>query len=362
MKILGILFRLIYSLFILAALGIYTQAPAGVSIESYSLLITPDALVEMFTTINWVSIAALTLVVLACLRILDMVWNVLFCVSTLLVTVCSLYLAFGPGIALPTPLDANSWVETFCNLPRNYPVPALIVACIFAIGWLIATASLRIAITAILSYVLWYICAEMFHYIVYLWSEAPHPSMPEVLHTLQAAPWIAAAIPGAFFLIYALVMSFFETFISRREDEQEEEAEQAERQKKKQAEQKAHQAKLAAVEQEKKEDKIIDAIPPEAEGLPIGREPKVIIPPAPIKKILPPVVAKKEEPVKEKPKAEEPKKEEPAKEAPAKEEPKPETKPEEPSKEETKQEESKPEEPVKDEPQQTDSKPEEKKD
>lgn len=352
MKILGILFRLIYSLLILAALGIYTQAPAGASIESYSLLITPDALVEMFTTINWVSITALALVVLACLRILDMVWNVLFCVSTLLVTVCSLYLAFGPGIALPTPLDANSWAESFCNLPRCYPVPALIVSCIFAIGWLIATASLRIAITAIISYVLWYICSEMFHYIVYLWSEAPHPSMPEVLHTLQAAPWIAAAIPGAFFLIYALVMSFFETFISRREDEQEEEAEQAARQKKKQAEQKAHQAKPAAVEPEKKEVKMVDAIPPEAEGLPIGREPKEIIPPAPLKKILPPVVEKKEEPAKEAPKADEPKKEEPAKEAP-----KPETKPEEPAKED-----AKPEEAAKDKPQQTDSEPEEKKD
>lgn len=316
MKILGIFFRLIYSLLILIALGLYAQAPSGVSLESYSLLITTDALLEMFTTFNWVSVLSVILIALACLRILDMVWNVLFCMSTILVTVCSLYLAFGAGIALPTPLDGNSWVESFCALPQNFPVPALIIVCIFAIGWLIATASLRIAITSLVSYILWYICSEMFHYIVYLWSEAPHPSMPEVLHTLQAAPWIAAAIPGAFFLIYALVMSFFETFISRREAEQEEEAQLAAKQKKeeqaKKAAEQAAKVKAAALAAKKAEAAAND-VPPEAEGLPVGREPKVIIPPAPIKAATPPAPAKKEEP-----------KPEPTKEAPKQEVAKPE--------------------------------------
>lgn len=349
MKILGILFRLLYSLLILIAIGIYAQAPAGVSLESYSLLISPDTLLELFTSVNWVSVLAVVLIVLACLRILDMVWNVLFCASTLLVTICSLYLAFGAGVAMPTPLDGNSWVESFCALPQSYPVPALIVACIFAIGWLIATASLRIAITSLVSYMLWYICSEMFHYIVYLWSEAPHPSMPEVLHTLQAAPWISAAIPGAFFLIYALVMSFFETFISRREDEQIEEAENAAKQKlleqaRKEAQKAAAEAKAMALAKAKRSDsKDEKAAPPELEGLPVGRESKVIIPPAPLKKATPPASEKKEEPVKEQPT---PEKEPEKKEETPKEEPAPDTDSKEsPTKEEPKKEEPKEESP-----------------
>lgn len=327
MKILGILFRLIYSLLILIALSIYAQATPGVSLEAYSLLITPDTLIEMFTTINWVSVLFIILIVLACFRILDMVWNVLFCLSTILVTVCSLYLAFGSGIALPTPLDGNKWMELFCNLPQHYPVPTVIVTCVFAIGWLIATASLRIAITSLISYALWYICSEMFHYIVYLWSEAPHPAMPEVLHTLQAAPWIAAAIPGAFFLIYALVMSFFETFISRKEEEQEEEAEQAIKQKKQEKEKKNEEAQKAEkLREAAKHDKpqtpfMDDSIPPEAEGLPIGRDPKTIIPPEPLKHEPSPTEIKKEEPTQQPMPEEEPKKEEHKQETEKKEEP-----------------------------------------
>ncbi len=225
MNILGTLFRLICSWLILVVLAVYTTAPEHVAPSAFTECFNAETLRPMFTTVNWVSITAVILLVLAILRIQELIWNVVYAAATILCIGFGVCAVMDPGIALPAAIETNRAVLDFCALPQSYPVPAIIIIAVFAMGWLCSTAPFRIMFTCILSVALWYGCSEVFSYMVGTWAKSPNPSMPELLHAIQSSPWIIAAIPGAFFLVYALLTSFIETFISRREDARKERAE-----------------------------------------------------------------------------------------------------------------------------------------
>lgn len=218
MNILGTLFRLICSWLVLVVMAVYTTAPEHISPTAFAGCFSAESLLPLFTTVNRVSITAVVLLVLAALRIQELMWNVVYAAATILCIGFGICAIMDPGIALPTAIETNRAVLDFCALPQSYPVPAIIIIAIFAMGWLCSTAPFRIMFTCILSVALWYGSSEVFSYMVGMWAKSPNPSMPELLHAIQTSPWIIAAIPGAFFLVYALLTSFIETFISRRED------------------------------------------------------------------------------------------------------------------------------------------------
>lgn len=218
MKALGILVRLLCSLAVLIAVALYLQAAlCNISPEQFAETLTPESIIALFTSLNWVSITAAALVLLALLRLLDMAWNVLFCLSFIPVLFCGLYAAFGESIALPAPLQGNEYMITFCTLPQSYPVPALIGVGIFALGWLASTAPFRIALSTLISFGLWYGLTFLIHMVIVTrWAETPAPAQPEILTMVLANPWLMAALPGAFFLVYAVLVAFFETFLSAK--------------------------------------------------------------------------------------------------------------------------------------------------
>ena len=217
MKALGILVRLLCSLVVLLAVALYLEmGTCAIAPEQFAAGITPEHLAAFFTSLNWVSITAGALVLLALLRILDMAWNIAFCLSFVPVLFCGLWTVWGPAVALPVPLQGNACMTAFCTLPQDYPVPALIVMGIFAMGWLASTAPFRIAITSLVSFGLWYGVTFLAHHVIVCrWADTPTPAQPEVLAMVLANPWLIAAIPGAFFLVYAVLVAFFETFLSR---------------------------------------------------------------------------------------------------------------------------------------------------
>ncbi len=225
MNILGTLFRLICSWLILVVIAVYATAPEHIAPSAFTECFNAETLRPMFTTVNWVSITAVVLLVLAILRIQELIWNVIYAAATILCIGFGICAIIDPGIALPAAIETNRTVLDFCALPQSYPVPAILIIAVFAMGWLCSTAPFRIMFTCILSVVLWYGCSEVFSYMVGMWAKSPNPTMPELLHAIQTAPWIIAAIPGAFFLVYALLTSFIETFISRREDDRKKRAE-----------------------------------------------------------------------------------------------------------------------------------------
>lgn len=343
MKALGILVRLVCSLLVLVAVALYQQAGVcNISPEQFAATVTPESVTALFTSLNWVSITAAALVLLALLRILDMAWNVAFCLSFVPVLFCGLYAAFGESAALPTALHGNAEMLAFCTLPQSYPVPALIMAGIFALGWLASTAAFRIAVTSLVSFGLWYGITYLLHTVIVMhWADTPEPAQPEILAMVLANPWMMAALPGAFFLVYAVLVSFFETFLS----------------KKKPAAKKAEEKKEDAKEETKKEE---SAAKPEANPAAVkpSTSPLPGVPKATLKK---PAAAKPAAKAEEKPA--EPKKEEApkAEEKPAEpkkdEAPKAEEKPAEPKKEEAPKAEEKPAEPKKEEAPKVEEKP-----
>ena len=218
MNVLGTLFRLICSWLILLVLAVYLQSSAHISPADFVGHFNTDTLLPLVCTLNWVTITAGILLILAVLRIQEIIWNVAYAAAFILFVGFALCSFMDPVTALPTAIESNRAVLDFCALPQSYPIPAIIITAIFAMGWLCSTAPFRIMFTCTLSVALWYGCTEVFQYMVGMWAKSPNPTMPELLHAIQSAPWIIAAIPGAFFVVYALLTSFIETFISRREE------------------------------------------------------------------------------------------------------------------------------------------------
>ena len=217
MKVLASLFRVVCSIIVLLLLAFYLQSTPTISLNDFCQNLDTEKLLTMLSTVNAVTISLVVILLLGIfpfLRILKAVWNVLFCVSILILLIGGLYVFFGPGIALPHAIYHNVAVNQACQATNAYEVPMALTVFIFAAGWFCAPACGRVAITTVVSFGLWYALTEFLTYIVHLWGSAANPGMPEALHMIQSTPWVIAAVPAAFFLIYALLMAFFETYIS----------------------------------------------------------------------------------------------------------------------------------------------------
>lgn len=228
MKVLASLFRLLCSLLLLVAAALYVNCPGNPDINTYAAQLTGENILAIFTSLNWASITAAALVLAALLRLLDIAWNMGFCLSILLVLNAALYFFFGAE-SLPEAIRHNLTVVDFCGLVQSYPVPALIAAAVFALGWLAASAAFRVAFNTLLCYGLWYICAVIFHEMVTMYAAKPllpgNATADSIVTFLLEYPWVCAALPGTFFLVYALLLSFFDSFPATVEKKQEESAE-----------------------------------------------------------------------------------------------------------------------------------------
>ncbi len=217
MKALTLLFRVVFSIIVLLLVTCYTQVTSTVSLTDFCTSLNASAIAEQFTSINAFTITLAVILLLSILsftRLLEAIWNILFCGSIITLLAGGLYALCGPRIALPYVLYNNEAVMQFCSMVGAYQIPVAIVLLIFLAGWLCSAASGRVAITAIVSFGLWYAVTELLTYGIYLWTKAAAPDQPGALTMIQESPWILAAVPAAFFLIYALLMAFFETYIT----------------------------------------------------------------------------------------------------------------------------------------------------
>lgn len=216
MKALAILFRLVFSIIVLIAVACYLQVSPTTSLSEFCDSINSSALLDQLCGINYLTVSlalVILLTIFSITRILDAIWNTLFCASILVLIASGLYTLAGPGIALPSALVHNEAVNQFCQSYTAYEIPLAITLLIFIAGWVCASACGRVAITAVISYALWYGVTEFFTYASQLWANSASPALPEALCMIQGSPWILAAVPGAFFLIYALLMACFETYL-----------------------------------------------------------------------------------------------------------------------------------------------------
>ena len=220
MKVLASLFRVVFSIIVLLALACYAQMSPTVTLGNFCASIEPAELLATLSGFNAVTVSLVIILLLGICsftRILEAAWNIIFCASVLILLATGLYVFCGSAVALPQALAHNTAVTQVCSALTSYEVPIAITTLIFIAGWLCASACGRVAITAIVSHGLWYGVTVFLTFIVHQWANSANPNMPEALHMVQGSPWVIAAVPGAFFLIYALFMAFFETFIQNKE-------------------------------------------------------------------------------------------------------------------------------------------------
>lgn len=219
MKVLASLFRVVFSIILLLLIACYLQTAPAISLSNFCQTVDSAKLLSLLSEFNVYTVTLVIILLLGILsftRILEAVWNVLFCASIIILLASGLYIFFGPAIALPQALQHNVAVNQALLSIKAYEVPLAITTFIFIAGWMCSLASVRVAITTIVSYALWYGLTVFFTYIVQMWANSATPAMPEALHMIQGTPWVIAAVPGAFFLIYALLMALFETFITAK--------------------------------------------------------------------------------------------------------------------------------------------------
>lgn len=254
MKLLASLFRVVFSIIVLLALACYLQNAPTIGLANFCESISAEQLLSILSGFNTVSVLFVIILLLGMLpftRVLEAVWNVAFCASVLALLAIGLYEIGGPFIALPKALYNNDAVIQLYQSVSSYEVPVALTLLIFIAGWFCASACGRVAITAVVSFGLWYAITSFFTYAVQLWANSETPRMPEALHMVQSTPWIVAAVPGAFFLIYALFMAFFETFIQTKAAKVSEKVDDE----KKDADKKPAESKQPAAEEKKEAPK-----------------------------------------------------------------------------------------------------------
>lgn len=216
----AILSRVIFSIILVLLLAGYQQVSSTISLVDFLAWFDAAALTHALSGINTVTISLVVILLLGIFsftRILEAVWNVIFCASIIALLFFGSYSLLGPGIALPHAISNSEVIKQVCDALLAYQVPLACTTLVFIAGWICASACVRVALTTTISYALWYALSEFFSYIVGLWSSSDAPAAPEALNMVLGTPWVIAAVPGAFFLIYALLMSFFETFITTKQ-------------------------------------------------------------------------------------------------------------------------------------------------
>ena len=120
MKVLASLSRVVFSLIVLIALACYLQNEPTISLENFCASITPEQLLNLLNNFNTVSLLFVVILLLGMLpftRVLEAVWNVVFCASVLLLLAIGLYETGGPLIALPKAAPEDGDVGTRQPLP-----------------------------------------------------------------------------------------------------------------------------------------------------------------------------------------------------------------------------------------------------
>lgn len=153
----------------------------------------------------WKVLGILLLAALAFVpRGLAALWNLVLCAAVLVALPWVVSMAFGPNLPLPAPLDSCRTAIDFMQLPDSHGALVALGLAALMTGLFCAGNSVRTIITALVSYGLWFLCANL------LWAmmsrEMPQDAMLyDVSRSVQFHPWVCALLPGVFFGVFALL-------------------------------------------------------------------------------------------------------------------------------------------------------------
>lgn len=155
-------------------------------------------------------IAVALLLLLLFRRLTKMVWNIVYCVTTIVLVAALLQWAT-KGLLMPPVLQ---------GLVAPYSIPALLEgACYYELGsfallWLMGALCChgfwRVTITAVGSYAVWLILSLVLHIAAKNWLCMEGAPLADLQPLVRDFPWVTAAFPGSLVLCYAVLMSVFD--------------------------------------------------------------------------------------------------------------------------------------------------------
>lgn len=173
-----------------------------------------------------IGIAATLLLLLLFRRLTKMVWNVVYCVATMVLVAALLQWAT-KGLLMPPVLR---------GMVAPYSIPALLEgACYYELGsfallWLMGALCShgfwRVTITAVGSYAVWLILSLGLHIIAKNWLDIEGSPLAGLQPIVRNFPWVTAAFPGCLVLCYAILMSMFDALFMGWTDKKDTEGEE----------------------------------------------------------------------------------------------------------------------------------------
>lgn len=214
LNLLSILIRLALYLFLLLLLAPCVSLGVSCSVDAYLSAWDPPQLIRLATDARWFQIAAGAGCLLAIARLLGMVWNVVFFVSLLAFLVECLSLTIGIDWGVPSSLRSLALLQPMQNVAAHFPAMMFLVPLACVLSCFCSRTPGRIISYTLFCYLLWYAASELLAWLVSLWADMEAPCLPELLHMIQAYPWLGAALPGIFFLLFCLLMALLDSFSS----------------------------------------------------------------------------------------------------------------------------------------------------
>ena len=122
MKVMAILSRVIFSIILVLLLAGYQQVSSTISLVDFLAWFDAAALTHALSGINTVTISLVVILLLGIFsftRILEAVWNVIFCASIIALLFFGSYSLLGPGIALPHAISNSEVIKQVCDALRH---------------------------------------------------------------------------------------------------------------------------------------------------------------------------------------------------------------------------------------------------
>lgn len=159
----------------------------------------------------WTAVLALQLVAM---KWLGGVWNVLFSLLTVLLMATLVSIAGDFKTAL-TP-QVYEVLQSYTG--GNNLVQMLTIFTLWFLACYCAQDQVKVFVTAVVCYLLWLLLTWLLTMGVNTWLGMGEPAPAQLATLFRNTPWLPAALPGAFLLIYAELMAIFDACFSRRKE------------------------------------------------------------------------------------------------------------------------------------------------
>lgn len=144
------------------------------------------------------------------------IWTVLFSLLSFLLLAWMVMLTAGQEAAVTSLLYEQMDAVQLGDVLSRYPVMLYLVPILWFMACLCAREQVRTFCTALICYGLWHALTTACLAGIQRWQAMEQPPCADILQNIACCPWLAAAIPGCFLLLYALLMAAGDAVFPRR--------------------------------------------------------------------------------------------------------------------------------------------------